>query len=245
MADLVLHGAVADLLGMDHQLQQAAVAAAGRRGETRTVAQLRADLLVDVLMEGCRRDADPDDDRLSVPDRVGVEPVVHVFVPAMTLLGHSDAPATLAGYGPIDLETAKRLAGSAKTWIRVLTHPVTGTVVDVDRQRYRPPEDLRRLVTLLDGTCRCGCGRRRGDLDHVREWAIHRGRTAIDNLVLLARRDHVMKGSGQYDLRLKPDRSVVWTSIWGTRIVVPPDDPPEPTPVPPAPTDLDPGPCPF
>lgn len=56
-----------------------------------------------------------------------------ITVPVMTLLVESDEPATLDGYGPIDLDTAKCLAGSATSCIRVLTHPVTGTVLDVDR----------------------------------------------------------------------------------------------------------------
>jgi len=38
---------------------------------------------------------------------------VVVTIPALTLLGHGTEPATLEGYGPIDLETARRLAGNA------------------------------------------------------------------------------------------------------------------------------------
>jgi hypothetical protein len=233
MADLTIHGAAPELVGNDHQLTKAAIDVAGRPGETRTIGQLRYDILFDLLLEGGRRPpVDPTDPRLSVPDRKGVEPQVGVLIPAMTLLGVSDVPATLAGYGPIDLETAERLAGKAKTWTRILTDPVTGTIVDIDRKRYRPPADLRRLATTLDGACRCGCGKRDGDLDHVQEWALHRGRTALDNLILLARRCHVMKTSGPWHLRLYPDRTLAWTSIWGTRIVTRPETDLEPTPVP-------------
>ena len=232
MATVTILGDAPEMIGFDHQLSQAAIHLAGLEHETRTVTQLRYDLLMDLLIEGAKQDADPGDERLTAPMRKGVEPEVSVLVPAMSLLGASDVPATLAGYGPIDLETAKRLAGTSKTWIRVLTHPVDGTILDIDRNRYRPPEDLRRLVTTLDGTCRCGCGRRNGDLDHVKEWVIHRGTTALNNLILLARRCHRIKTSGPYSIELLPDRTVAWTSIWGTRVLIPPEADPEPTPVP-------------
>ena len=71
----------------------------------------------------------------------------------MTVLGHDDGPAILDGYGPIDLDTARRLAGEASSWIRILTHPVTGTVLDVDRTTYRVPKALRRWLGVRDPVC--------------------------------------------------------------------------------------------
>ncbi|QWT24467.1 13E12 repeat family protein [Subtercola sp. PAMC28395] len=43
----------------------------------------------------------------------GVRPTVIVTVPVMTLLGHTDEPGDLSGYGPIDAETARELARHA------------------------------------------------------------------------------------------------------------------------------------
>ena len=74
-------------------------------------------------------------------------------MPVLTLLGQADEPATLDGYGPIDLETARRLAGGAKSWVRILTHPVTGTVLDVDRKTYRVPKALRRWLGVREPVC--------------------------------------------------------------------------------------------
>ncbi|WP_024477485.1 DUF222 domain-containing protein, partial [Arthrobacter sp. CAL618] len=52
----------------------------------------------------------------------GVQAKVFVTVPVMTLLG-GDAPGELEGYGPIDPETARQLAGHAPSFTRILTHP--------------------------------------------------------------------------------------------------------------------------
>lgn len=69
---------------------------------------------------------------------------VVVTVPGLTLLGRGDEPATLEGCGPIDLDTARRLAGSATSWVRLLTHPVSGAPLVLDRTTYRVPVALRR-----------------------------------------------------------------------------------------------------
>ena len=76
---------------------------AAQPGEDRTLAQLRADVLADLLANG--------ETALSGP-RAG-RPSVAITIPVMTMLGHDDAPAILDGYGPIDLDTARRLAGEA------------------------------------------------------------------------------------------------------------------------------------
>ncbi|KLD32827.1 hypothetical protein TB15x_23065, partial [Xanthomonas perforans] len=80
-------------------------------------------------------------------------PTVVVTVPALTLLGRDDTPATLDGYGPIDLDAARRLAGEASSWIRVLTHPVTGVPLALDRTRYRVTTALRRWLGVTSPTC--------------------------------------------------------------------------------------------
>ncbi|WP_024477184.1 DUF222 domain-containing protein, partial [Arthrobacter sp. CAL618] len=137
--------------------------------ESRTLTQLRADVLVDVLtsagptghLSGPARGTSGLEDSVpadsvpadSVPrsDREpgsgdgsngsnggsgsgqsgeastywGVQAKVFVTVPVMTLLG-GDTPGELEGYGPIDPETARQLAGHAPSFTRILTHPFTG-----------------------------------------------------------------------------------------------------------------------
>ncbi|GAA5204624.1 HNH endonuclease signature motif containing protein [Microbacterium jejuense] len=124
-------------------------------------------------------------------DRVSVA----ITVPVMTLLGEGDEPATLDGYGPIDTETARRLAGEASSWVRILTHPVTGTVLDVDRKTYRVPKALRRWLGVRDPMCiGPGCMRlaRDCDIDHRLDWQ-YGGTTSDANLAPLCHSHHVVK----------------------------------------------------
>lgn len=125
----------------------------------------------------------------------GIRPTVSVTVPVLTLLGLSDSPGTLEGYGPIDAETARILAGRAPSFRRILTHPETGAVLSVGRDHYAVPADLKAALRLRDETCRFpGCSRRarRCDIDHVTDWALG-GTTDQENLMLVCRRHHRLK----------------------------------------------------
>lgn len=102
-------------------------------------------------------------------------------------------PPELDGAVPIDIDTARVLAGSATGWDRVLTHPLSGALLAVDR--YRPSAQLRRRLRARDQRCRfptCGFPARACDLDHT-EAAAAGGSTAEDNLGDLCRRHHVLK----------------------------------------------------
>ena len=84
----------------------------------------------------------------------GVRAEVLVDVPVLALLGHDDEPATLEGYGPIDPDTARRLAAHAPSLTTILTHPQTGAVLSVGRDSYVVPADLRTWLRVRNGTCR-------------------------------------------------------------------------------------------
>lgn len=161
----------------------------------RSVSELRADVLADLLLDGVLPE-EPGFPR-------GVRARVSVLVPVSVLTSAGTAggePAgggvpVLSGYGPISAEVARQLAAGAGAWHRVLTHPVTGVVLDHDRTVYAVPRDLRRLVELRDGTCRFpGCRRRSEacDLDHTVAWA-RGGPTAEHNLAALCRHHHRVK----------------------------------------------------
>ena len=123
-----------------------------------------------------------------------IQATVAVTVPVLTLLGE-DAPAELEGYGPIDAETARELCAGASSFMRILTHPHSGAVMGVDRDRYSPPADLRAALRLRDQHCRFpGCPRaaQRCDLDHVIDWA-KGGLTDQANLIHLCRRHHRLR----------------------------------------------------
>ncbi|EYT52380.1 HNH endonuclease signature motif containing protein [Kocuria sp. UCD-OTCP] len=161
----------------------------------RSVSELRADVLADLLLDGVLPEK-PGFPR-GVRARVSVLVPVSVLTCAGTAGGESagDGVPVLSGYGPISAEVARQLAAGAGAWHRVLTHPVTGVVLDHDRTVYAVPRDLRRLVELRDGTCRFpGCRRRSEacDLDHTVAWA-RGGPTAEHNLAALCRHHHRVK----------------------------------------------------
>ena len=161
----------------------------------------------------------------------GIAPTVFVTVPALTLLGRSDEPAVLEGYGPIDVDTARELAGRAPSFIRLLTHPETGVVLSMGRKRYRVPEDLRKWLQLRDGTCRfpgCNCAAGRSDIDHTLDWFFG-GMTDYDNLADVCGPHHRLKHKSGWSLtQIRDDTGastgqLQWTSPTGRRYVTEPN----------------------
>jgi hypothetical protein len=124
---------------------------------------------------------------------------------------------SLDGYGPIDAATARKLTAHAPSFQRILTHPVSSTILDVDRASYRPPADLKRWLAIRDGTCRFpGCGRaaRHCDLDHTTGWA-QGGPTSAGNLAHLSERHHTVKTESLWKVHQHPGGILTWTSPTG------------------------------
>jgi len=180
--------------------------------DTRRIDEVRADVFADLLLTG---HATPEVSNASIPESEAIVAHVQVTVPALTALGHDTTPADLTGRAPIDTATALRLAGTASGWDRVLTHPVTGTVLAVDR--YRPSDQLKRALRVRDEHCRfpgCRIPTRRCDIDHTtaRE---HDGPTELRNLAHLCRRHHTLKHHSAWRVRQTPDGVLHWTSPTG------------------------------
>lgn len=171
--------------------------------ETRTMQQLRADVLADILTGSATEG--------------GAAVSVALTIPALALLGLSTEPAVLDGVGPIDLETARTLCAGVPSFTRVLTDPVSSTILDVDRRQYRPSAALRRWLALRDVTCTFpGCGRpaRSCDLDHTTAWA-EGGVTSAANLAHLCRKHHAMKHETRWRVERPPGSPPKWTSPTG------------------------------
>jgi hypothetical protein len=180
--------------------------------DDRTLDQLRADLAGELLS--------------GAMTATGAGVSVSVTVPVLTLLGQSDEPGVLHCVGPIDAETARRLAGEATSFTRILTHPISGTVLELDREQYRVPADLKRTLAHRDRSCRfAGCGRRATncDIDHIAEWQ-DGGTTDANNLMHLCRHHHRLKSVANWKAK-PPDpesNAVTWTSPTGHTIDVDP-----------------------
>ncbi|WP_372967912.1 DUF222 domain-containing protein [Microbacterium sp.] len=139
------------------------------------------------------------------------------------------APAAeLDGVVPIDAATARILAGAASGWDRVLTHPIDGRVLAVDR--YRPSRRLRRHLRARDQRCRfpgCGVAARKCDLDHNHA-ASSGGETCESNLASFCRRHHVLKHHSPWHVAQGPGGVLEWTSPTGRTYI---DAPPVPNTV--------------
>ena len=178
--------------------------------DQRTVAQLRADLALDLLLTGAPAGHDTPEGLLAA-----IQGAVSVTVPVTTLMGHGTTPAELDGRTPIDTGTAKALAGAASGWDRILTHPITGALLAVDR--YRPGSELKRHLRARDQRCRfpaCGYAARDCDIDHHHD-AARGGPTVARNLGHLCRRHHVLKHHSPWVVEVLGDGAYAWTSPTG------------------------------
>ena len=140
---------------------------------------------------------------------------VQVIVPALTLLGADEGPVDLVGRAPIDAATARCLAAETHSLARVLTDPVDGTVIAVDRYRTAVPQ--RRFLRARDQHCRFpGCRRAaiRCEIDHTIDHA-RGGPTALWNLAHLCQRHHSMKQFTAWRVRQHPGGVLEWTSPTG------------------------------
>ncbi|TXK16037.1 HNH endonuclease signature motif containing protein [Microbacterium wangchenii] len=181
--------------------------------DTRTMAQIGADLVSDMLLTGTPA-IDPVADR-SAGGLGAIRAHVQVVVPVLTLAGKTHAGASLHGQIPIDPETARRLAGDAPGWDRVMCDPITGTVLEVDR--YTPRADQQRFLRARDQHCRgFGCRQpaHRCQIDHNHEHH-EGGPTAIGNLAHLCTRHHTLKTETAWTVRQLGDGSLEFTSPLG------------------------------
>jgi hypothetical protein len=121
---------------------------------------------------------------------------VLITVPVMALLGKTEEPAMLDGYGPVPPSMARRLvADGAESFHRVLIDPRDGAPLEIGRSSYRVTRAQRQWLRLRDGRCPFpGCGNQSLDneADHVLAWA-EGGATGISNLGQPCRRHHRLR----------------------------------------------------
>ncbi|MGT2463287.1 DUF222 domain-containing protein [Sinomonas atrocyanea] len=226
--------------------------------DARTLAQLRADALADLLTAsttvpaGTTVPAVPGAPATSTgsatsagsatstgsagsagPAGSGVRCEVVLVLPAATAAGTSETPAELLGYGPLDPAAARLLAAQAATWTRLWADPATGAPLAIGRARYTPTAAMRRYLGARDATCRFpGCDRPAPttEADHTTEWHAG-GHTAADNLALLCREHHRLKTRGHWTLR----QAATTQPIPPTQSRNGPHSPPAPSPTAPNP----------
>lgn len=216
-----------------------AMADAAPSDDPRGVDERRADALVDVATRWL--DAGTCPDGTPLPRRQRRRPHLQVTVAASTLAGDDDAPAELAGYGPISADMARRIARCA-TWSPVEVDARTGEARAVADRRcgqarhgappgsppagYRPPAALVDDVLARDRTCTfpgCRVPAMRCDLDHIEPFDPRlpaEDQTVGENLHALCRHHHNLKTHGGW--RVERDEATgrtLWTAPTGHEYV--------------------------
>ncbi|MFS0795527.1 DUF222 domain-containing protein [Microbacterium sp. 1P10AE] len=220
--------------------------------DARSADQVRADILADLLLT-----AAPEADPTRVDDGPGtlgaIRARVQVVVPALTMLAPTAEnldPAELVGHGPIDATTARALAeATALPWDRVVTHPVSGSVLRTDT--YQRTAAIDRHLRARDRHCRwpgCISPAVRCEVDHTHDYALG-GATDVGNLSHLCQRHHTQKQFTRWKVRQLAGGVLEWTSPTG-RVYI--DEPlpyasavrflPDEQPPPPSPGDREPAP---
>lgn len=161
--------------------------------DRRTMDQLRADILSDILLTaaptGHRLHASGSGESLD-----SVQAQVQVTIPVAQIIDpRADGPSWIDEGALISSQTARRVAAGAAGWDRLFIRPETGEVVAVDR--YRPSSEQKRVLRARDMTCRfpgCTTPARRSDIDHSHDYA-RGGRTSVENLSALCEAHHTVK----------------------------------------------------
>ena len=177
-----------------------------RLDKVRTMDQLRADILLDILEGTHTRQAGPTGG-------------VHMHVALTTLVGFDDQPADLAGYGPVIADvarqTAKRLHDDE--WTFTVTDEATGKIVCTGTTKRRPTPNQRRQLQARYRHCvwpGCRMPSVDCDLDHNQPHA-EGGCRHNHNLAPLCRYHHRIRHNTNWTYRKLPNNNHQWTSPLG------------------------------
>lgn len=204
VASIEVEDAPVEKAAAAYQRIDRAARALNTRDETRTLDQLRADVALDLLLSGQGGTSERSE--------------VFLYMDLFTYLGFNNDPAELAGHGSVPAALARHIATGPNTVLRrIITDPVSGQVLDLGRDRYRPTAGLDEFVRVRDRECRRpGCHRpaQTCDIDHSLPWH-HGGHTNADELIDLCRRDHRLKDEPGWTYHLAPGGTLTITTPTG------------------------------
>jgi hypothetical protein len=155
-------GLPADRMTAAMERVDALATAARAGGDPRRIDQLRADTLLDLLLG-----------EHTGPAPVHRTGVVELTVPLTTLIGLSEQPGELAGFGPVIADIARQVAAAqpdTATWRFAVTDPRTGRLVHHGSTRRRPTQAQTDHVRATARRCvfpGCRMPATRCDIDHL------------------------------------------------------------------------------
>ncbi len=231
-AALGVTGAAHDLQACDYRITLIAKKRCSDPDEDRTLDQMRADTVLDLLLGRltvAALDSELEDDETTdgrdpastfTDHEVGkfARPVVNLTVPVTTLMGVSDEPGMLGGE-PVPADLARIIAADKDaTWYRLLTDPA-GDFLDLSTVAYAPTDPIWRHVTARDQICvwpNCRRAAARAEKDHRVPYPD--GPTSIVNLDDLCKPHHRIKHIFGYKVRRLPDGTYEVITPRGTRL---------------------------
>ncbi|WHP60659.1 DUF222 domain-containing protein [Arthrobacter sp. KFRI-F3372] len=171
--------------------------------EPRTLTQLSADHFVQAILTSGTNASSGDGagigTDLTPSSRIRAQ--VLVTVPVVSLMGVTDEPAMLDGFGPIPASMARDLvANGAESFHRVLVDPRDGAPLEIGRSSYRVTKAMRNWLRLRDGQCPFpGCSNPSLDneADHLLAWH-HGGTTGISNLGQPCPKHHKLRHTSRW-----------------------------------------------
>ena len=174
--------------------------------DPRSIDQIRADVFLDLLAGNHL-------------DTAGQRATVDITVDLQTLVGLSESPGELAGFGPVIADIARQVTAEQEKaeWRYTITDPDTGQVVHTGITTRRPTTTLRRLVQAQHRTCVfLGCRIPAIDCDIDHTVAVKDGGPTTDcNLAPLCRYHHRAKHQAPWKPRRLPNSDHLWTSPLG------------------------------
>lgn len=211
-------------------------------GDSRTLAQLRSDIALDLLLRGeLVADDTLERDPLACYSTFGgtLPPArVDVVISAASLLGASEDPGMVPIAGRHEWITAAILRDAAfaagSTWRRLVTDPLTGHLVDLSTTSYAVTGRLRERIVARDRVSRVpGSTRPAGacDMDHDIDHA-DGGITGETNVSAKDRRghNHKTRRTWRAHREVDGDGRIIWTTPTGRRYTTTPWDYRDPDP---------------
>lgn len=180
--------------------------------DTRSLDQLRADILADLLLT-----ADPMASTGTALE--SIRATVQVTISASTLVGQDDAMAEFDGHGALTPDAVRILAGRAGSWDRIFLDP-KGMAIETDN--YVPTAAMKRFLRARDQHCRfpgCRAAAHRCQMDHNHDHA-KGGPTAVCNLSLFCTSHHPLKHPDvddryRWTAKQLDGGTILWTSPLG------------------------------
>ena len=158
-------------------------------------------------------------------------PEVLVTVSLDTLLGLTEDPGHLAGYGPVVADLAREVAARG-TWRCAVIDGTHGTLLGLGRATYtpdyRPGQPLADHIAARDRTCTFpGCHQPAHRCDNDHRTPHPDGPTCECNLAALCRHHHRLKHQAGFHVHAStepthPPGSLTWTTRTGREYLRPP-----------------------